>query len=386
VTPDPKLVEAIYRDRSPYGQNREDAERASARYEAWLMDLEYPPVLTDQGRRTLNHVLDRCLLRPGRGAALFAAQGKGKTNVLAVITQLVLRYRPEWDVFTNVPYPWWAGGGKAPPRLNLIGSLSDLLAGLSRRTLQGKWSAVIIDEFDQVDTSHSWASTGSESWAKFLFVARHYMTRGPLVVFHSFHFIPLTIRGGSVGSPFKLLVRKGERVIADLENPDGAWVGTYPESDLPFLTFGLRGFRIDVDVQELESRFTGPKFAGDVTAVARATLQFLKETRDRPSYRDALAQRKEILALAHGSNTEKDWAIARDLAAGLSWRQAAEKHHVSFERVSRTASLVPHIADSDATGYGATTARARRARGRDQDSSGGSGRTSGRGKRRRPGS
>ena len=244
------------------------------------------------------------------------------------------------------------------------------MEGLSRRTLQGQWSAVIIDEFDQVDTSHSWASAGSESWARYLFVARHYLTRGPLVVFHSFHFIPLTIRGGSVGSPFKLIVRKGERVIADLENPDGAWVGTYPESDLPFLTFGLRGFRLDVDVGELESRFTGPRFAGDVTAVAETTLEFLESTRSRPSYRDALARRKELLALAHGSNVEKDWAMARDLASGMSWRKVARKHHVGFERVSRAQALVPHLPEPDATSYGATTARARRARERDQDSSG----------------
>ena len=215
------------------------------------------------------------MLRAGRGAALYAAQGRGKTNALAFVTQLVLRYRPEWEVFTNVPYPWWARAGETPPRLHLVESLSGLLRGLSNRTVDGKWSAVLIDEFDQVDTSHSWASAGSESWAKYLFVARHYMTRGPLVVFHSFNFIPLTIRGGDVGSPFKLVNVHGERRIGDLENPKGPWVGVIPESDLPYLTFGLRGFRIDVDVQDLEGQFTGPEFAGDVEAVARTTLAYL---------------------------------------------------------------------------------------------------------------
>lgn len=359
--PAPKLVEAILLDRSPYGWTREQAEKAAIRYETWLDDLAAPSVLTEQGRKTLNYVLDRSLLRPGRGAALYAAQGKGKTNVLAVITQLTLRYRPEWEIFTNVPYPWWAGGGRAPPRIHLIESLSELLEGLSRRTLMGRWSAVIIDEFDQADTSHSWASAGSESWAKYLFVARHYLTRGPLVVFHSFHFIPLTIRGGSVGSPFKLIVRKGERVIADLESPDGAWVGTYPESELPFLTFGLRGFRLDVDVGELESRFTGPRFAGDVTAVAETTLEYLEGKR-------TVKETEEQANLEAGAGqAAKDLAVAADLRAGVSVREIATKRHVNFGRIGRVRGLV----DAGMLSLlPATDARARRARERDQDSSG----------------
>ncbi len=364
MTPDVKLVEAILRDRSPYEWTKEDAERAALQHETWLDDLANPPALTEQGRKTLNYVLDRSLLRPGRGAALYATQGKGKTNVLAVVSQLVLRYRPEWEVFTNVPYPWWSGAGRAPPRVHLIESLSELLEGLSQRTLQGRWSAVIIDEFDQVDTSHSWASAGSESWARYLFVARHYLTRGPLVVFHSFHFIPLTIRGGSVGSPFKLIVRKGERVIADLENPDRGWVGTYPESDLPFLTFGLRGFRLDVDVGQLESRFTGPRFAGDVTAVAQTTLEYLEGTR-------TVKETEERANLEAGAGqAAKDLAIASDLRAGLSARDIASKRHVNFGRIGRVrglvdAGLLPLLP--------ATDARARRAREGDQDSSSGAG-------------
>jgi hypothetical protein len=355
VTPDVKLVEAIHRDRYPYGWDQEDSERAAARYETWLDNLQRAPVVSDKGRRTLNYVLDRSLLRPGRGAALYGAQGKGKTNVLAVVTQLVLRYRPEWDVFTNVPYPWWASAGRAPPRLHLIESLSDLLEGLSHRTLQGRWSAVIIDEFDQVDTSHSWASASSESWAKYLFVARHYLTQGPLVVFHAFHFIPLTLRGGSVGSPFKLIVRNGERVIADLENPDGAWVGTYPESDLPYLTLGLRGFRLDVDVQDLESRFVGPQFAGDVMAVAQTTIAYLEEKRKLEETQD-----QAELALGAGE-TAKDAVIAGDLRLGLGTREIAEKHHVNFGRIARVRAryLLP-----------ATDARAPRAREGDLDSPG----------------
>jgi hypothetical protein len=368
VTLDAKLVEAVLRDRAPYGWRREDAERAATRYENWLRDLNQTPAPSDKGLRTLQYVLDRCLLRPGRGAALYGAQGKGKTNVLAVVTQLVLRYRPEWDVFTNVPYPWWAGAGPVPARLHLTESLSDLLAGLSRRTLEGRWSAVIIDEFDQVDTSHSWASAGSESWAKYLFVARHYLTRGPLVVFHSFHYIPLTIRGGSVGSPFKLVVRNGERVIADLENPDGAWVGTYPESDLPFLTFGLRGFRLDVDVQELESRFTGSRFAGDVTAVAETTLGYLTEEGARKKRRqETLQKEREYRASRAEGRVIVEERIASDLLAGRTYREILARYRVSPAFV---ADVRKRLIAEGRFALSASGARAPRAREAGPDSSG----------------
>lgn len=160
--PDERLVEMILRDRSPYGWDRQHAVEAAERYESWLRGLATPPQLSEESQRKMRHVLERSLLRAGRGSALYAAQGRGKTNALAVVTQLVLVNRP-WEVFTNVPYPWWSGHGPAPPRMHLTESLSGLLKALSERTLKGKWSAVIIDEFDQSDTSHSWATDASES-------------------------------------------------------------------------------------------------------------------------------------------------------------------------------------------------------------------------------
>ena len=328
---DESLVEMILRDRSPYGWDRQRAVEAAERYESWLRGLATPRQPSEESQRKVRHVLERSLLRAGRGAALYAAQGRGKTNALAVVTQLVLVNRPDWEVFTNVPYPWWSGHGRAPPRMHLTESLSGLLKALSERTLKGKWSAVIIDEFDQSDTSHSWATDASESWAKYLFIARHYMTRGPLVVFHSFSFIPKTIRGGAVGSPFKLVNRGGERAIADLENPDGEWVCTVPESDLPYLTFGLRGFKIDVDVQELEAQFTGPEFAGDVEAVAKATLKYL----DRgPS----AAQQLKAMRTAEAEG-ELVWLrlIEGDLKAGKTYRKIQEERHVSSHTIARVA-------------------------------------------------
>lgn len=338
---DPKLVATILRDRSPYGWTETDAAGLAERYETWLADLKalggQRPPLTPRGRAALSNLFDKTLLRAGRGAALYSAQGRGKTNALAHLTALALRYRPEWEVYTNVPYPWWAGIGEKPPRLHLVETLSELLRALSERTLRAGWSAVLIDEFDQTDSSHSWATDASESWAKYLFVARHYMTRGPLVVFHSFSWIPKTIRGGSVGSPFKLVVQNGQRRIGDLENPKGDWVGVIPESDLPFLTFGLRGFKIDVDVQELEAQFIGPQFAGDVEAVARTTLEYLgRPARVTPEQvRETQAQRREQdLAAAEGRRL-RERLIADDLVAGMKPADVMRKWGTSGRLIRR---------------------------------------------------
>ncbi len=363
--PDDRLVAAILRDRGPYGWDEHDAIAAAERYEAWLADIKaldgQRPELTPYGHRVLGNLFDRTLLRAGRGAALYAAQGRGKTNTLAWITQMVLRYRPEWEVFTNVPYPWWAGAGETPPRLHLIEGLRDLLGALSRRTLKARWSAVLIDEFDQSDTSHSWATEGSEAWAKYLFIARHYMTRGPLVVFHSFHFIPKTIRGGSVGSPFKLVSRGGQRRIGDLENPSGDWVAVVPESDLPFLTFGLRGFKLDVDVQALEAEFTGPQFAGDVEAVARTTLEFLARppTTTGEQVRAAKAELRDREVSAAEGRKLRERLMAEDLEGGMPPGQVARKWRVSGATVRR---VMDSLLLGDVTGDRRRTARALHAR------------------------
>ena len=75
--PDEKLVEMILRDRSPYGWTRLDAVAAAERYEGWLRGLAVHPELPEESLRKLRHILDRSLLRRGRGAALYAAQGRG---------------------------------------------------------------------------------------------------------------------------------------------------------------------------------------------------------------------------------------------------------------------------------------------------------------------
>ena len=332
-----RLADAIYRDRRPYGWTQADATAAERRYLEWLHLLAKKPVLTPKGRDILHRVLDLKLLRPGRVSAVYAAQGRGKTNVLAVVTQLVLDYRRDWEVFTNVPYPWWGRECPRPPRLHLVESLSDLLRALSERALQGKWSAVIIDEFDQADTSHTWATEGSESWARYLFIARHYLTRGPLLVFHSFNFIPLPVRTGQIGSPFKLVVAQGKHRLVDVMDPKGGrrgFVGTFPETDLPYLTLGLRGFSLDVDVQELETRFVGPQFAGDAQAVARETLAFLNERKSAPTYREALARRRAAWAATHVGALARDEAILADADAGLTYREIQRKHHTSSKHIS----------------------------------------------------
>lgn len=271
------LVDAIAEDRRQYGMTRERAVPLAKRYEAWLIELQAGRAADLYHEDTVTRLLDDSLLRLNRMSAVYGPQGKGKTNLCAVLTEVTLACRPDWEVYSNVPYPWHFGAAEAPPRLHLVESLSELLRALSERALEGKVdAAIILDEFDQTTSSHSWQSETSESWSRFVYVKRHYSARGPLVVFHDLNWIPLSVRSGSSGSPFKLIVRNGEHVLADLEDPR-EWVATVGRSYLPYLTMGLRGFSLDVDMAELQSRLSGPGFAGNRKSVAQATIAFLDE-------------------------------------------------------------------------------------------------------------
>ncbi len=297
---DPSLVDAIWQDRShrPGGFSKEAARRLADRYEEWLDRVQDGTAADLYVPEEVDRLLG-AVQRRGRMSALYAPQEKGKTNLCAFVTELILACRPGWEVFTNVPYPWHGGGGRAPEHLHLIESDEELLTKLSERLKEGHGnSAIILDEFDQVDTSHSWSSDASQSWSKFVNVKRHYGAMGPLVVFHAFNQVPLEIRSGSTGSAFKLVVRGGEHTLIDLENLD-EWVATIDRSVLPHLTYGLRGFELCVDFGALQRRFRGSAFRGDPAAVAEETLRFLEEARDIRAAEEA--ERSEQLRAEHAA-------------------------------------------------------------------------------------
>jgi hypothetical protein len=290
-------------------------------------------------------------------SAVYGPQGKGKTNLCAVLTEVILACRPGWEVYSNVPYPWHFGAAETPPRLHLVESLSELLRALSRRALEGKVdAAIILDEFDQTTSSHSWQSEASESWSRFVYVKRHYSARGPLVVFHDFNWIPLSVRSGSSGSPFKLIVRRGEHVLADLEDPR-EWVATVGKSYLPYLTMGLRGFALDVDMAEFQSRLSGPEFAGNRKAVAEATIGYLDAQERTARERRVELQRRE-------SNRAE---VYRLLDSGCSVRQAAAKLGLSPSYVGELRKAWASAPRDPVRTYGARAPHTREGKGGDLD-------------------
>ncbi|HZY91380.1 MAG TPA: hypothetical protein VFG07_01195, partial [Thermoplasmata archaeon] len=246
-------------------------------------------------------------------------------NTLSYLIENAIEHRPEWDIYTNVPFPWTgslAGTIPAPPNLHSVASMSGLLRGVANTLLANRIPAVAIDEMDQATTSHEWTSERSESWTKFLYVERHFRVRGPLLAYHVYEHVPLPLRrvGDLRGSYFRVVVLGGERLLARVEDTS-AWWGIR-ESVLPYLTLGLRGFDLDVDMADLERHLEGGH-----RDVARQTLAYLDEidqarkneseltvSKAREAHLGALATSKAALARRLSAYEERNEEIVRLLA------------------------------------------------------------------------
>jgi len=300
------LAREIFEDRVDRGVSEQGAERRARRYRAWLGTLpeKHDRATCEEEALIRNWPGDLCF-HTGQATVFVARQGAGKTNTLAYLIQKAIEHRPEWDVYTNIPFPWegrLAGTVPAPPRLHPVASLSQLLRGIASTILGGRVPAVVIDEMDQASTSHEWASDRSESWTKFLFVERHFRVRGPLLAYHVYEHVPLPLRrvGDLRGSYFRVVVLGGEHLLARVEDTSSWW--GVRESVLPYLTLGLRGFDLDVDMADLERRLDG-----DRKEVARQTLAYLDELERR--------QQNEILLAAGEAREAHRGAVARSNAA-----------------------------------------------------------------------
>ena len=286
--------------------SEQGAERRARRYRAWLGTLpeKHDRATCEEEALIRKWPGDLCF-HTGQATVFVARQGAGKTNTLAYLIQKAIEHRPEWDVYTNIPFPWegrLAGTVPAPPRLHPVASLSQLLRGIASTILGGRVPAVVIDEMDQASTSHEWASDRSESWTKFLFVERHFRVRGPLLAYHVYEHVPLPLRrvGDLRGSYFRVVVLGGEHLLARVEDTSSWW--GVRESVLPYLTLGLRGFDLDVDMADLERHLDG-----DRKEVARQTLAYLDEFERR--------QQNEILLAAGEAREAHRGAVARSNAA-----------------------------------------------------------------------
>lgn len=292
------LAATILEDRVDQGVTRDDAGRRARRYQAWLNELPKHHDRRTCPEETLirNYPGDLCF-HTGRATVFVARQGAGKTNTLSYLIENAIEHRPEWDIYTNVPFPWsgsLTGNVPVPPHLHAVASMSQLLRGVASTILADRIPAVAIDEMDQATTSHEWASERSESWTKFLYVERHFRVRGPLLAYHVYEHVPLPLRriGDLRGSYFRVVILGGERLLARVEDTS-AWWGIR-ESILPYLTLGLRGFDLDVDMTDLERHLEGGH-----RDVARQTLAYLDEFEQRQE--EEADRRAEEARAAHVS-------------------------------------------------------------------------------------
>ncbi|MHB8430194.1 MAG: hypothetical protein ACYDDZ_06640 [Acidimicrobiales bacterium] len=315
------LARSILEDRIDRGATVERAEEMALRYQAWLDRVRGTPHhrLTCPEERLIREWPGDLCFHTGQATVFVARQGAGKTNTLSYLIQKAVEHRPEWDLYTNVPFPWDGAAGRSipsPPTLHAVRSMTGLLRGISKTILAGRIPAVAIDEMDQASTSHEWASQRSESWTKFLFVERHFRVRGPLLAYHVYEHVPLPLRrvGDLRGSYFRVVVRNRERRLARVEDTSAWWV--VRESVLPFQTLGLRGFSLDLDMADLETHLDG-----DRMEVARQTLAYLEEL--------------EARRLEEGNDTQAEARETHAAAVAEVDLAVAEQHRVKLDRRER---------------------------------------------------
>lgn len=346
------LAEAIREDRVDRGVDLEGARRRALGYRQWLETLpERHDRETCEDEELIRRWPGDLGFHTGQATVFVARQGAGKTNALSYLVQKAIEHRPEWDVYTNVPFPWDGplhAVVPAPPRLHTVRSMSGLLRGVAETIRADRIPAVAIDEMDQATTSHEWASERSESWTKFLYVERHFRVRGPLLAYHVYEHVPLPLRriGDLRGSYFRVVVRGGERRLARVEDTSAWWV--VRESVLPYQTLGLRGFALDVDMGDLENRLDG-----DRREVARQVTAYLDEWEGRRREEAALEARETraatlaavnaALAEQHQARLDRREGIihafmeARDLSlsAAQARFQSSRKYLVELRHIAR---------------------------------------------------
>ncbi len=284
------LADLLREDRSdsrpPLSPER--AESVARRYRAWLSRLESPPGDMERLWSTESRTWPADLFfHVGKPTILVAPQGHGKTNAAAFLVQMALRLRRDWDVYTNIPFPWdqeLEGVVPKPPNLHSVHNAVDLMRGVANTILAGRRPAAVLDESGQWLSSHDWRSDAAEAMTKFVYVERHFRLRGPVLVYHTWKTVlePFRQEGDLRGSYCRVIRAHGTYRIAREEDRT-TWWGIH-ESDLPYLTVGLTGFDMNLDFQELGSRLRG-----SIRTVAQQVLDYLQQLEDRRAEEENVA-------------------------------------------------------------------------------------------------
>jgi hypothetical protein len=363
VEPLAALLVSDGQDRRP-PTTPERAERIALRYAAFLRWLEQP------------HADHSCLVclkshdwpggfffHTGQPTILVAPQGHGKTMAATYLTELALGHRREWDVYTNVPFPWFEdlrGTVPAPPRLFSVHSGIELAEGIANSVLQDRVPAAVLDESGQWLSSHDWRSDAAESWTKFTYVERHFRTRGPVLVYHTWKTVlePFRDEGDLRGSYCRVVKRAGKYRIGRVEDRSRWWTVEY--SALPYLSLGLRGFDMNLDWEAL-----GKQLGGSVHSCARQVLAFTAEARDQAAAEAALevqeARMEHAASVANVqravSEQNRAWVRRREeiirrfeVDPSFTSRQAVREYGASSSYVARLRRLAWERKNADGQG------------------------------------
>lgn len=200
--------------------------------------------------------VDKHFLFKGLTTVLVAKAGTGKTHFGSWLILRALFLHPEWDIYTNIPF-FWVGNDSLenlkPPRLYSVMSMSQLLKASAQSILDGRMPAVILDEMDGALMSQLWRTNQNLSWERFTFIERHLMIRGPLLLYHEVSDVPHYLRKGALANQIVgIYLHGGQRYVFSQRSQPNALIIDGPV--IPYSTYGLMGFRIDVDVGKLAAQ------------------------------------------------------------------------------------------------------------------------------------
>lgn len=216
------------------------------------------------------------ILHSGLSTTVFAKPGKGKSNFSSFMIQLILVFRPDWEIVTNVPLifsPDMQGEKRFPDyridKVHFIHNATELLLESVAIGRKKKIPAVIIDEFDSALISTEMRGKPGENLKRYIYLERHYDVQGPLFIYHARKDIPVAMRDMNLSHDVFMITRyhsnitgKDKKVLTNptrwLEGRQGLRYFPIYLSLVPYHNKGTSPFDImDVDMTWLNSHVKG---------------------------------------------------------------------------------------------------------------------------------
>ena len=280
--------------------------------------------------------IDKTFLFRGLTTVVAVRAGTGKTHLASWIALRALFLHPEWDIYSNVPF-FWIGSEELeslrPANLYSVMSMSEMLAKSSRSILNGRVPAILLDEMDGALMSQLWRSNQNLSWERFTFIERHLMVQGPLLLYHEMSDVPHYLRKGTLANQLlSVEIYQGKRYV--LSDRSGRKQLVIDGPVIPFSTYGLMGFSIDVDVGKLGSKLSATR----PHAVAQQILDGLEDCLIgydgkplKPDEPEKETRKEQKLRY----DQELDAEIRRLLMNGSTSREVQKELHVGSHTVAR---------------------------------------------------